>query len=717
MATSVKWWRRMLRALGMTTKASGESFRAGADFGREHQTENAYPVEASLSAYGAFPWVVACATVIAEDLSQVPLRLRRGDGPDAERIDRHPVLDLLSRPTSWQSRRVWERQLVVYWLLSGDAYTLMLGMGGAVGPKEQPSSLPLLHPMRTTILPGAFGGPLAYRYNGAGEVTDYPADAVLHCSAPSWEDGPESLLGQGVIRALANDLSGELAASKLWAKQAQRGRPDVIISPADPGAVWEKDFREAVLDAFDGMVAKRRALVIGGGAKVETPSLALRDMEFNEGRRYTRETVLAAFGVPPTKLGLPTANFATSKEQNVQYWERLRARAAALDDELTRLAMRWDAAFRVEHDFSEVPALQESRTERQERVELWWTMGVPLADAAAYEGFADLPTTEVEEPSDDGPPDDGDDDLDEGRALSGGLVRFFPTPRLRVAPTTPGARDVLWRSMVDRVHVPTERKMAGAMARFLRAQGHRVADRLGEMVEGRAAQGLTRESPAVSLPANIDAILAFIFPERDEAAKLEAASRPLIERALRAAFDLGVELVGVDLRWDPTRVHQPTEDQIGSLVVNVNDTTIEAIRAILQKGLEEGATIAEMQWALQRDEHFSAMRALRIARTETTRAMSAGTLAAYGQAVAEGVALRKQWLSSRDHATRDSHWAMDGQTVEVGADFVVPAEGNGHTADPADVGAHGSGPGDFASAGMVVNCRCTTIPILEEDAA
>jgi hypothetical protein len=104
---------------------------------------------------------------------------------------------------------------------------------------------------------------------------------------------------------------------------------------------------------------------------------------------------------------------------------------------------------------------------------------------------------------------------------------------------------------------------------------------------------------------------------------------------------------------------------------------------------------------------FAPARALAVARTEATRSINAGSLVAYDQAVAEGIAIKKQWLSARDRHVRDAHLFLDGQERNVGENFVIPSgEYAGRTAP---------GPGQFDLAALCVNCRCTTIPVLPEE--
>tara|TARA_R100000458_G_C8269981_1_gene244708 strand:+ start:59 stop:1717 length:1659 start_codon:yes stop_codon:yes gene_type:complete len=54
----------------------------------------------------------------------------------------------------------------------------------------------------------------------------------------------------------------------------------------------------------------------------------------------------------------------------------------------------FDDEITIRHDFSEIESLQESRSERLNRVMSWTMLGVSTEDAAAYEGFDDLPVPE-----------------------------------------------------------------------------------------------------------------------------------------------------------------------------------------------------------------------------------------------------------------------------------------------------------------------------------
>lgn len=92
------------------------------------------------------------------------------------------------------------------------------------------------------------------------------------------------------------------------------------------------------------------------------------------------------------------------------------------------------------------------------------------------------------------------------------------------------------------------------------------------------------------------------------------------------------------------------------------------------------------------------VRARRIARTETNRAVNAADMhAARAEQDITGDDMHKVWVCTIDARTRDSHWAADGQRVPLGAKFDIGGFPADHPGDPT-LPAH-----------ECINCRCTTI--------
>jgi HK97 family phage portal protein len=387
------WFPRILRALRLVeVKPDGSTTHsAGSDFIGDDPGVRTYSALNSMAAMARFPWVRACVEAVSSDLTKIKTTIVKGRGKDAETIEDHPFFDLMDRPNSRTPGILFARQLVVDLLLTGDAFALIAGEG-------EPRALIRLHPERVKIVPNDDGQIKEYEYTGAGSSVRYGYEQVLHFRSPSWQSNPSMLYGSGAIESLHNDLTTDLAASELAAKSAQTGLPTGIISPAESGDIWTRPQITQLREGFEKQLkAKSGTVILGAGVTYKQLSHSLRDLEYQETRKLAKEAVMAALGVVPVRVGVESANYASSRQQMRLYWEQLQGRAALMDSEWTRLLRMFpdSEGLRVVSDFSEVESLQESRTERVNRVNQWWLMGVSLQEAAALEGFENLNADEI----------------------------------------------------------------------------------------------------------------------------------------------------------------------------------------------------------------------------------------------------------------------------------------------------------------------------------
>lgn len=117
-------------------------------------------------------------------------------------------------------------------------------------------------------------------------------------------------------------------------------------------------------------------------------------------------------------------------------------------------------------------------------------------------------------------------------------------------------------------------------------------------------------------------------------------------------------------------------------------------------GLFEGKSYAEIARWINEETEASYKQALRIARTEAGRTQAITTQKGYEEAKELGVDIKKKWLAALDKRTRRSHRELDGMEIEVEEDFTIRS----YTA---------KGPRLFGVASEDVNCRCTTIEVVE----
>ncbi len=177
----------------------------------------------------------------------------------------------------------------------------------------------------------------------------------------------------------------------------------------------------------------------------------------------------------------------------------------------------------------------------------------------------------------------------------------------------------------------------------------------------------------------------------DDGSLLVALMRRLYPLLVEAAF-ADASAFGIAVDWDLDNPFvQDVLDALADEVKNVAETTKDEIRALVGRQAAEGWTLDELADAIEQSGVTrSASRAAIIARTETTRAYSLGSIAAFQ---VSGQVDRLEWLTAQDEKTCPECSALDGTVTEMGKAF-----DGGVMFPPAHP-----------------NCRCALLPVLKED--
>jgi len=148
-----------------------------------------------------------------------------------------------------------------------------------------------------------------------------------------------------------------------------------------------------------------------------------------------------------------------------------------------------------------------------------------------------------------------------------------------------------------------------------------------------------------------------------------------------------------------------TSPETESKIVGINDVTKRRIMTVIDEN--QGKSLIEIANAIRTNvmlDQISMGRAMVIAHTETVTASNWGSLMG---AKTSGANVKKQWISTRDNATRGlkptdefDHFHMDSKGAELDGVFDVPMRPSGVE--------QLQFPGDpTGSAGNIINCRCT----------
>ncbi len=143
-------------------------------------------------------------------------------------------------------------------------------------------------------------------------------------------------------------------------------------------------------------------------------------------------------------------------------------------------------------------------------------------------------------------------------------------------------------------------------------------------------------------------------------------------------------------------------DRVGFLKRNRNNgaTLARQLQERLTQGLIQGKSYQQVARDIKERMDVGATNVQRIAQTEMHRVQMEGRLDALEHAADKGVIMKKQWVSTLDDRTRDSHQSLDGQKVAIDEQFEI----RGSKADA---------PGGFGVPEEDINCRCTMISVIE----
>jgi len=341
-------------------------------------------------------YVYACVRARAQAISSVPLRLWASGAEDAPEVTRGPMFEVLDKPhpllDSW---RMWQ-MTSIYRDLYGEAYWLLHErQGDRIVPLSAGLNAPIRTPVEIFPVPGRAvqivtdpqtGMPTVYRYQVGRRHVEYEPGAVV----PFLDVSHTSpLRGVGGTEALRRRLEADFHAEGLDISAARNGGfPSYWLSTNEQLSDPQLDQLEARLEARQNAPNRhQKPAILHGGFKLENSGWSPRDMENLEMRTWSRDAIMAVFGVTKPILGITDdVNRANAREAKAVFWEE------TILPELSRMERTVQrhlldrvtdqrglvCSFNVEG----VDALSENLDDKIKRTKLLVDMGVPFNEAA-----------------------------------------------------------------------------------------------------------------------------------------------------------------------------------------------------------------------------------------------------------------------------------------------------------------------------------------------
>jgi HK97 family phage portal protein len=307
--------------------------------------------------------------LVAESVASVTFLLYEGA---AER-DRHPLLDLLTRPNPKQDGASFLEAVCTYLLLAGNAYVEGVALDGAV------RELYALRPDRMHVVPGADGWAEAYDYTAAGRTVRFdqtlpPLPPILHltCLHPL-----DDHYGLAPLEAAAVAVDTHNTAAR-WNKalldNAARPSGAVVYAGAENAVMSDQQFerlKRELAENYEGATNAGRPMLLEGGLDWKAMSLSPKDMDFMEAKHAAAREIALAFGVPPMLLGIPGDNtYSNYQEANRVFWRQaVLPLASRIGSALAQwLAPTFGDDLRLAIDTDRIEALSSDRAALWDRV-------------------------------------------------------------------------------------------------------------------------------------------------------------------------------------------------------------------------------------------------------------------------------------------------------------------------------------------------------------
>jgi HK97 family phage portal protein len=728
-----------------------ERFRAAPKLVQKGAFANAFlkgldiPRDEVSNAYEEHSWTYACINVIMRKIASVPFvvasRAKDNEGNQVE-LPNHPAAKLLESPNPTMSGTELTQGTILSLYLHGEGLWLHDFMG-----QKTPQEIFLhMDPKASNPIFDGESLPIGWKVptkRGAG--TDFSNDELVRYR---FIDPDDPLRGFAPVDVANLSINQDFKAGKYnLALLTNQAVPSGIIEV--PDAAWDEAQLKRIKKQWDrehkGADRQGRIGWLLGGMKFQSIGLAMRDLDYIEGRRFNREEILAVFGVPPAEVGVHEfSNFANAKEQGRKFWQNTLIPLLVMYEEVLESQF-----FQVHFpevvgffDLTNVEDLEENLEIKSQVAQRLFAMGVPFTDINERlqmgfntegrpwldQGVRGLALVNVgtiqEEPA----------PVPALPAPAGSVQIFEPVTggRPRIAKQSQAERRRIFRGNYDLLTVQNIQRTRERVRAYFEAEAARVASRLEDNYQtilnrnrgavadvikkySRLKKGMKEHGKrknlfkvlvrayAKTLTSDIEE-LVFSFDESQD------ALRPIASSELGAMLADGgmsvAEIAGLTFNREAPGAIEAVDKRVNNIVdfrgsgIHIPQESFNRVRESIIASIQEGDSVTLASQRIRNlYEGFSDQRALAIAQTEMGYAFNSGAFELYGQA---GIP-QHEWLSAGDGDVRDSHLAAEAHgPVPVGETF---PNGLRYPNDPA------GGPEE------VVNCRCTTAPVVATETA
>jgi HK97 family phage portal protein len=242
------------------------------------------------------PFLYSALRKKADAIASVPFYVERFENGQWVRVLNHEAENLIENANPFMSGFELKKQLVYHKELAGSAFMQIVSVDG------RPVFLQPLFPQWMRVVPSESNFLEGFEYTIGQDIKKLAPREVLWTKHA---DPSDPFKGLSPLAAISGEVQTDLEARR-WNKisLANRGASDVAFIMRN--VVTEEDYefaRMMIEDRMSGPDNARRPWVLGGDSDVRPLSYTAVEMDYINTRKFNREVISAALGVPAPLIG------------------------------------------------------------------------------------------------------------------------------------------------------------------------------------------------------------------------------------------------------------------------------------------------------------------------------------------------------------------------------------------------------------------------------
>ena len=656
-------------------------------------------------------WVYSGVYAIANDIAGIPVKIYKLTYKNGKEVKNyivdHPFLQLLKHPNDLtKTKEEFLESILANAELSGNAYVIK---------DEIENGLPTkLYSMLTHQVEIVRGGKsiAGYKYNVDGTTKEFNTDEIVHYK---YFNPLDAHYGLSSISACRMGIqSNEKAGDYNTAFFKNGARPSGCFETESRlGNTEYERLRIQIAENYTGNKNAFKPLILEKGLKYQEIGISSKDMDFINGKKMTREEILACLGVPPARVGvMEYSNYANMKEQMQSYWmNTLVPKMCKLIAILQEILNLWNDGTIIEWDLSNVEAFRQDEERRSKIVDTYFKMGIPMnvlidwfklpiekrEDIRGWvNGYLaiNLIAVDTDDEADKLPLDEETPEQQQARELK--EKELARQEKKLIGKLNRSDDDYKRADIFIERSIPQERKLKGVIREYFSEQEKEVLKKLSRYKQIKMDENIAGEYKFYQEvvkngkieKVSIEDIDGVMFDMEKARKEYQKRVLPNHRQAIHTEGEAELERLGLAISFnvENPRVIEFLRKYGLDEATLINDYTKQKLRETLIDGLRAGETIPDLASRVRlvyRDADRS--RSITIARTEIIQASNFGALESYKQT--EGVVKGWEWLTAKDELVCDECEGVDGDTHELGDSNVPP---------------------------LHPRCRCSILPLVEK---